>query len=126
MAADTNFFKNFRNQILFSINTAFPAKVLAFDESSLEAKIQPLFKVKEVGEEPETVPVIEGVPALKHEFSVEGGPVQSYDPVLKVGNIVLCVCAQRSLDDAFEGKPYYAGKSRILDIQDAVIVGVLR
>lgn len=125
MAQDTKFFKDFRNQILLGINTAFPAKVLAFDESALEAKIQPLFKVKEVGEDPEALEPIDGVPLLKQKYRVNGGSAQQYTPVVNRGDIVLCVCAQRSLDDAADGKPYYAGKSRILHVQDAVIVGVM-
>lgn len=125
MAQDTRFFKNFRNQILLGINTAFPAKVLTFDETTLEAKIQPLFKVKEVNEDPEALEPIEGVPVLKQRYRVNGGSAQQYTPTFDRGDIVLCICAQRSLDDAADGKPYYAGKSRILDIQDAVIVGVM-
>lgn len=124
MAQSVEYFRNFKEQILLSVNTCFPASILAFDETSLEAKIQPLFMSKEVGYDAEKLSVLEGVPALTQRFKVDG-ETKVYKPVYQKGDVVLCVCAQRSLDNVESKKPYYAGKSRILDIQDAVIVGVL-
>lgn len=115
-----------RNDILLNINTCFPARVLSFSDG--KAMIQPLFKIKYYGQEPRTLPIIEGVPTLKQRYKVRRADAEyteEYELVLRAGDVVLCVCAQRSLDDAMSGQPYYAGKSRILDIQDAVIVGVM-
>lgn len=42
-----------------------PAMILSYNETTCTAKIQPLFKVKEVGKEPVSLPAIEGVPVLK-------------------------------------------------------------
>lgn len=112
MTQEAVFFDAFREQIVLSLNTCFPAKILSFD--GREAKIQPLFMVKPYNEPAEPLAVIEGVPALKHVI-----------PDITTNAVVLCVVAQRSLDDALSGKPYYAGKARILSVQDAVIVGVM-
>lgn len=115
----------FKQDILLTINTCFPARIESFDESTGTATIQPLFKTKYYGQEPRTQPIIVGVPVLKQRYRVNGGTEQLYEPMLQTGDKVLCVCAQRSLDDVMSGQPYYAGKSRILDMQDAVIVGVM-
>lgn len=144
MAADTEYFEILKNQIILSLNTCFPAKVLGFDGE--EAKIQPLFKTKEWNEEPEVQKPIEGVPILKQRYemhqskaidvfipgAIENHTSLTYNepvtlkPVLKVGDIVLCVVAQRSLDDVMEGVPYNVGGARIMNMQDAVIVGVIK
>lgn len=58
------FFENFKNQMLLSINTCMPCKILSYDEKKRTAKIQPLFKTKEAGKEPQTISVIEDVPVL--------------------------------------------------------------
>lgn len=144
MASDTEYFEILKNQIILSLNTCFPAKVLEFDGE--EAKIQPLFKTKEWNEEPEVQKPIDGVPILKQRYEVHQGKAidvfipgalenqysLTYNepilvkPVLKAGDIVLCVVAQRSLDDVVEGVPYNVGGARIMNTQDAVIVGVIK
>ena len=168
MADSTMFFENFRNQILLSVNTCMPCKVLSYDEKERRAKIQPLFKNKEVGKDPQALSVIEDVPVLWQRMKVHkkdffqvsipegehthsGGGHSQYTgsgththsggehehkkmkvtedfielhPVLKEGDTVLAVFAHRSIDEAMEGDLVYPGTSRVLSVQDAIIVGI--
>lgn len=123
MSNSTNFFADFRLGILTSINTAMPAKILSYDESTCTAKIQPLFKVKEKGKEPQSLPAIEGVHALKQKYKVNGGAEQTFTPALNTGDVVLVVFSQRALDSAIDGNIVYPAKNRMFSIHDAVIVG---
>lgn len=138
------FFKEFKEQLVLSLNTCYPATVLSFDKSKCEATIQPLFMEKEYGEDPEALEPLEDIPVLQQRYEIArkainvhipGGyedhskltfnePVTLY-PSLKKGDKVLCVIAQRSLDDVDSGKPYYPGSARVMNLQDSVIVGVL-
>ncbi|MGA4517195.1 Gp138 family membrane-puncturing spike protein [Solibacillus silvestris] len=70
MANSAMFFENFRNQILLSINTCMPCKVLSYDEKTRMASIQPMFKQKEVGKEPQALSIIEDVPVLWQRMKV--------------------------------------------------------
>lgn len=124
MSSATQFFTNLRASVLTSINTAMPCKVLSFDETECTAKIQPLYKVKEVGHDPTILPPIEGVPVLKQKYKVGGGIAQEYIPALNIGDIVLVVFCQRAIDDALEGKIVDDPGSRMFSLKDAVIVGV--
>lgn len=125
MADSTMFLKEFKEQILLAVNTCYPARVLSFDENNCEAKILPLFMTKDVNEDPETQDVLEGVPLMYQQYKVDDGPLQKFMPVVKKGDVVMCIVAQRSLDDMDTGRPYYAGKARIMNMQDSVIVGVI-
>ena len=125
MARDAEFYRAFRDQIILSLNTSFPALVLSYNESIREANIQPMFMTKNYNEDPQTQPIVEGVPVLMQRYKVDGGAVQEFVPIVRPGDIVMCVCSQRSLDDVRAGRPYYAGNSRILSLQDAVIIGVI-
>lgn len=149
------FSENIKSQLLLSINTCMPCKVLSYNEGSRRAKIQPLFKTKEVGREPSAQSVIEDVPVMFERVKINGGqPIlvtipegehgghSSGDgqhthtkiifeeevensPVLKTGDTVLVVFAQRSIDEALEGNLVYPGTSRLFSLQDAIIVGLL-
>lgn len=125
MSNSTEFFSNFKNQILLSINTCMPCKVLSYNEGSRTAKIQPLFMVKEVNRSPEKLSVLEDVPVLKQKYKVNGGASEEYVPVLSVGDTVLAVFCQRAIDDALDGDIVYPGTSRLFDVHDAIIVGIL-
>jgi len=125
MSNSTEFFSNFKNQILLSINTCMPCKVLSYNEGSRTAKIQPLFMVKEVNRSPEKLSVLEDVPVLKQKYKVNGGATEEYVPVLSVGDTVLAVFCQRANDDALDGNIVYPGTSRLFDVHDAIIVGIL-
>ncbi|WP_419957209.1 Gp138 family membrane-puncturing spike protein [Psychrobacillus psychrotolerans] len=118
------FFEEFKTALLTSVNTSMPCEVLAYNESTRTAKIQPLFKVKDKGYDPISLPPIESVPVLKQKYKVNGGPVQEYVPVLDRGDTVLVVFCQRAIDDAQNGQNVFPGISRMFSIQDAVIVGV--
>ncbi|MGG0666974.1 hypothetical protein ABE073_00335 [Lederbergia citrisecunda] len=168
MANSAMFFENFRNQLLFSINTAMPCRVLSYDKENRLANILPLFKIKEAGKEPQTQSVIEDVPVLwqrmrvhKKEFfevsipegehthsggghsQYSGSGIHSHEggkhehqkmkvtedfielhPVLEAGDTVLAVFAQRSIDEAQDGKLVYPGSARIMSVHDAIIVGI--
>lgn len=167
MAQSAMFFETFKQQMMLSINTSLPCRVLSYDKERRMATVQPLFQMKEVGQNPQNMSIIEDVPVLWQRYEVQrkqpidvsikegahthsGGEHSQYSgngshshtggahehtemrileeldmvPVLKAGDVVLAVCAQRALDDALDGKPVYAGTSRILSVQDAVIVGI--
>lgn len=124
MSSATQYFANLRASVLLSINTAMPCKVLSYDEIECTAKIQPLYKAKEVGHDPSLLPPIEGVPVLKQKYKVSGGAAQEFLPVLNIGDIVLVVFCQRAIDDALEGKIVDNPGSRMFSLIDAVIVGV--
>lgn len=125
MSNSTEFFSNFKNQILLSINTCMPCKVLAYDEGSRTAKIQPLFMIKEVNHSPEKLSVLEDVPVLKQKYKVNGGATEEYVPVLSSGDTVLAVFCQRAIDEALDGNVVYPGTSRLFAVHDAIIVGIL-
>lgn len=125
MADSTMFLKEFKEQIMLSINIAYPAKVLSFDRDKLLAKIQPLFMTKEYNEDAEKADVLEDIPVLYYPMRVNNSTAQDYKPDLKSGMVVQCLVNQRSMDDADEKQPYNPGKARIMNLQDSVIVGVL-
>jgi len=149
------FAENIKSQLLLSINTCMPCKVLSYNEGTRTAKIQPLFKTKEVGSEPSAQSVIEDVPVMFERIKINGGkPILvtipdgehgghtggdgkhthtkiTFDeevenvPVLKSGDVALVVFAQRSIDEAIEGNLVYPGTSRLFSLHDAIIVGLL-
>lgn len=130
-------------QTLLMANTTFPARVESWNGQ--EATIQPLLMRKEYNEDAEVPPIVEGVTCIQHRYEVHdskaisvfipGGLENHYSvtynepvyfkPVFKPGDIVLCVVAQRSLDDIDSKQPYLPQKSRVMNLQDSVIVGVL-
>lgn len=153
MSNTMRYFEHVKSAVLTSVNTAMPCKVLAYNEADRTAKIQPLFKAKEVGKEPKNLPPIEGVPVLFQRYKAQNnGPISiktdtaphsQYSgsgehihnvitfteaiemiPDLRVGDVVLVVFCQRAIDEAQNGKNVYPGISRMFSIQDAVIVGV--
>lgn len=155
MSNSSEFYSNFKSQLLLSINTCMPCKVISYDESKRLAKIQPLFMVKEINRAPEKLSVIEDVPVLFERMRInKGQPILvtipegehgghtggdgkhihtkiTFEeevenvPVLKIGDTALVVFAQRSIDEAVEGNLVYPGTSRIFDVHDAIIVGIL-
>ncbi|WP_088005598.1 Gp138 family membrane-puncturing spike protein [Indiicoccus explosivorum] len=124
MSEDMSFFRKFKQDILLSINTSMPAKVISYDKAQREAKVQPLYKSKEKGREPVTLPVLESVPVLFQRFEVDGVE-REYLPVIRAGDIVLLSFSQRELDDALTGQPAYPSPNRLFPLTGAVIVGVI-
>lgn len=131
MSEATRFFSNLMHQVAMNINTAMPCKVLSYNKEKRTAKIQPLFMVKEVGREPEPLPPIDNVPVLFHRFEFidlddgEKTVTREFVPVLRSGDVVLAVFAQRALDNVMSGRIAYPGINRHHDLQDAIIVGVM-
>ncbi|TQR21792.1 Gp138 family membrane-puncturing spike protein [Psychrobacillus vulpis] len=143
MSNSSEFYSNFKNQILLSINTCMPCEVISYNEDSRTAKVQPLFMVKEVNRAPEKLSVLEDVPVLFERVKLKNNTAISISipnsdhtqitfnepvelvPSINSGDIVLAVFAQRSIDDAVDGKLVYPGASRLFDIHDAIIVGLL-
>jgi hypothetical protein len=142
MSNSINFFKGLIAESILNLHTAMPCKVLNYDESSHRAKIQPLFMMKEIGEEPEALKPVENVPVLFQRFRVnqsnsfsmkingvsqtaEISPDLIFSPVLKSGDIVLAVFCQRAIDGVLDGKIAYPDANRTHDVHDAVIVGVI-
>lgn len=153
MSNAVQFFEGIKGALLTSINTAMPCEVLAYDAITRTAKIQPLFKVKEVNQEPSSLAPVESVPVLFQRYRINNnnkisvttdkGQHSQYTgtgehvhneltftesvemiPDLQKGDIVLAVFCQRSIDEAARGKNVYPGSSRMFSIRDAVIVGV--
>lgn len=155
MSNASAFFGGLMGGALVGINTAMPCKVLSYEASTCTAKIQPLFKVKEVDKDPKSLPPIEGVPVLFQRYKVhdnrkiavttdKGAHVQytgtgdhvhneltftesvEMIPDLVVGDVVLAVFCQRAIDEAQNGSNVYPGTARMFSIHDAVIVGVFK
>lgn len=153
MTSTTTFFEAFKGAVLTSINTAMPCRVLAFDEATCTAKIQPLFKIKEVNKEPVQLAPIEGVPVLLQRFKVnnlqavqtstDDGVHEQYTgsgahthsqitfteaiefiPHLVAGDVVQVVFNQRAIDDVLSGNVALPSARRFFSIHDAVVVGV--
>lgn len=149
----TEFFSTLQQGVFMNLNTAMPCKVLSYDESNRRAKIQPLFKVKEYGQNESSLAPIENVPVLMQRYkihnnqgisiSTDPGEHSQYSgngahqhneitfketvefiPDIQVGDTVLVVFCQRAIDEAMNGNNVFPGTSRMFDIQDAVIVGV--
>lgn len=143
MSKSTIFFNNILSDAVLKINTAMPCSVISYDAAKKEAKIQPLFMVKYKGQEPQKLPVLEGVPVVSQRFNVNDGqsfnakmngssvslafdePV-SFTPHLEKGDMVFVVFAQRALDKVMSGNVAYPQINRHHDLRDAVIVGVMK
>ncbi|WP_042737461.1 MULTISPECIES: Gp138 family membrane-puncturing spike protein [Lysinibacillus] len=124
MTNATEFFRALQQGVFVNLNTAMPCKVLAYDETKRLAKIEPLFMVKETGEEPSKLAPIENVPVLFQKYRVNGSEPQNYEPFIEPTDTVLAVFCQRAIDEAVKGNNVYPGTARMFDVQDAVIVGV--
>jgi hypothetical protein len=154
MSNSINFFKGLITESIMNLHTAMPCKVLNYDESSRRAKIQPLFMMKEIGEEPEALKPIENVPVLYQRYKLnnnepisvetdtgehsqyQGSGAHNHNsltytqsvemvPDLRSGDVVLAVFCQRAIDGVLDGKIAYPDASRTHDVHDAVIVGVI-
>ncbi|MFC2948527.1 Gp138 family membrane-puncturing spike protein [Virgibacillus sediminis] len=124
MSEDMVFYRQFKRDILLSINTSMPGRVIEYDKTNREAKVQPLFKTKEKGKNPVSLPVLEGVPVLSQRFEVDGIE-KEYVPILKRGDVVLLSISQREIDDVLGGKSAYPSPNLLFPLTGAVIVGVI-
>lgn len=104
---------------LSDVNTAIPARIIAYDASKQEAEVEPLIKRRYKNGEVVRRAPITGVPVV---FPAAGGgtitfPVQS-------GDTVLLIFAQRSIDRWVrgDGGPVDPADNRRHDISDAMAI----
>lgn len=120
---------DFREGIMRSIVTNFSAVVISFDEENLTATIQPQVNNKPDIHTPSTArPKIENVPVMFYRLRYnDKDPLteREYTPFLKAGDVVMCTVSYRSMDGAKSGGTYDGQMSRIMNMQDAVIVGII-
>lgn len=131
-----SFFDNMINSKLLSLHTAYLAKVLSVNGKT--AKIQPLGMTQAYNEKAQAQSVLSSVPIAcqklkNHSYSVVTEPypnskktqitVAQVEPIT-AGDIVVCVCCERDISEAKNGKnsvPTYGHHS----MSDSVIIGVL-
>ncbi|MBL5768236.1 Gp138 family membrane-puncturing spike protein [Heyndrickxia sporothermodurans] len=114
MSQLTKFFNDeYKNHILFSINTTAPAKVLKYNSSTKRADIQPLFLMANKDNTVYKQSPINDVPVLKHCQSD-----------LKAGSLVFYSCAQRSLENLNGTNFIDPDSHQYFDSNDAVVIGV--
>lgn len=105
-------------QQVSAIHVGFPCRVVHYDEGTCKADVQPLITVSE--DEPA---MIQGVPTLGHRFLMNGIETV-YKPLLKVGDTVLVICADKEIKNVLMGQIATVDTGRSHDVNDAVIVGV--
>lgn len=134
---------------LLGLNTAFVAKVVSV-QGEATCSVQPLNRIKAVGNDAQAQSVITNVPILNHvrHYKLErqnltivdsrGGkctvipnPHQEDDKIghlkvepLKSGDIVFCVCADRDISESKDGN-FSTPPQGHHSINDAVVVGLL-
>ncbi|WP_223068476.1 Gp138 family membrane-puncturing spike protein [Paenibacillus caui] len=97
-----------------------PCRVIRFDSAGCSADVQPLIRTTK-----HDPAIIHSVPVLGHRLLQDGSSIEAvYRPVLKNGDIVFVVCADRELKNARTGKVATADTDRQHSVNDAVIVGV--
>ncbi|MGN7359452.1 Gp138 family membrane-puncturing spike protein [Paenibacillus sp. SAF-054] len=110
----------FYDKIFSDLHVGFLCQVVSYDSSKCAADVQPLIKTTA-----DAPAMIQGAQILAHRFVVNGGEPQVYKPDLKQGDIVFVVCADREIKNALGGAVASASTSRMHDVNDAVILGVL-
>lgn len=112
---------------LLNLHSAFIGKVISVQSESL-CSVQPLDKIKAYGQTAKKQAVITKVPILNHVRHYElvtkdGHSGHLAVSRLKVGDIVLCVCAERDITSSVKGISTTppAGHHQI---KDAVVVGL--
>ena len=121
---------------LLNLRTAFIGKVMSMESDSV-CSVQPLDKVKAYGKEAKSQSVISKVPILSHvrhytlsEQTLSGSvsPVTHGGHVkiepLRVGDIVLCVCAERDISSSVKGMSTTPPVGHH-QVKDAIVVGLI-
>lgn len=102
------------------IHVGFPAKVVAFDESTMTASVHPLIRTG--SDDPA---MIQSAQVLGQRLRLfEGGTEQEYAPVYKPGDLVYVTVADREIKNATGGAVARPDTSRQHDANDAVIIGI--
>ncbi|WP_426353651.1 Gp138 family membrane-puncturing spike protein [Exiguobacterium sp. R-39] len=112
MSKHAKFFDNFSRSIRLGIHTSAPARVIKYDAANKEADIELLFMTVYKDGSTEQYPLIEGAPVLKHVGA------------LAKDDIVFVAFSERALDN-LQKKPFDPDASRMHDVRDAVILGVI-
>lgn len=103
------------------VNTALPGEVQAYDATTREAEVKPLVKEKYADDRTLDLPVIPHVPVVMPASASAGLSLP-----IGVGDIVLLLFAQRSLDNwAQLGGTVEAGDIRMHSLSDAIAVAGL-
>ena len=124
-----SFFEDFIENKLLSLHTAYLAKVLSTNGKT--AKLQPLGMVKAYGETAKAQSPLSNVPianSAKYKISSKhityiGEDVAVLKP-LSTGDIVVCICCERDITEAKNGKNSVPALGRH-SMSNSVIVGVL-
>lgn len=104
---------SFQNEILLTINTLAPARVLNYDRYTHRADLQPLFLTADTNGSVYKQSPINGAPVLKH---CQGD--------IRAGCLVFYMCAQRSLAE-LNGTNFIDPDSHVFfSDNDAIVVGV--
>lgn len=112
--------------ILLGLHTGFVGKIMQTDGK--KATVQPLHLIKQIGEPEEKQPVIADVPILQTVKKLSYENCAKCDkPHVKVeevknGDIVFCLCGERDITDAKDGK--FNLPTEHHSIKDAVVIGV--
>lgn len=112
MAKSTKFFAEYKRSILLGIHTTAPARVVEYHAGDKEADIELLFMTAYLDGSTERYPLIEGAPVLKHVGA------------LSKGDVVFVAFSERALDN-LQKTPFDPDATRMHDVKDAVILGVL-
>lgn len=126
MAEIDRFLNGLLEDKLLNLHTAAPCRVIAYDEASRRATVQPLFMAKEIGREPVARPLIEGVPVISRRIRDDAGIERMETPIFKAGDVVLVAFTERALEaQHLAGRMTYPAARRRHSLTDAVILGVI-
>lgn len=112
MSKHATFFDQLKRSVRLAIHTTAPARVVSYDAAAKQADIELLFMTVYKDGTTERYPLIEGAPVLKHVGA------------LSEDDIVFVAFSERALDN-LQKEPFDPDASRMHDIRDAVILGVL-
>lgn len=112
MSKHATFFDQLKRSVRLAVHTTAPARVVRYDASAKEADIELLFMTVYKDGSTERYPLIEGAPVLKHVGA------------LAKGDVVFVAFSERALDN-LQKEPFDPDASRMHDIRDAVVLGVL-
>ena len=130
--------KNFIGDSLKEMHTCIPAKVVSFNGASYTATVQPLYNADYDGVISPMSQIV-SAPVLKWKLKLSGGSItinggQSepftadnvvIEQKLEPGDIVLVAISERSIDDIGSGEVHTPTSSRVRDLTDGIIVGVI-
>lgn len=111
-------------EAVLNLHTAQPCIVLSFDAANLTCDLQPVFMQKKNDGSLVTPGPVTRAPCTWHRFLV-GAEEQDFKPVYAVGDLVLAVFSERSVDHALSGQVADPKFSRHHHLSDAIVIGRL-